>query len=236
MLRRLVELAQYTSRQYATLADDCIGEIRLGELTTPLVDKVIGKIKQDVGPPTAKSCRSVISSVMNLAVRYGAVMINPIREVERIEVRVKKTPRALSELEIADWLRQLSADDTARRRDLPDLTLFMIATGVRIGEALAVVWDQVDLVGGEVEITHTIIRVKGQGLLRKPTKSSAGERVLGYPSLFWRCSDVGSPRAAGSTCRSSLTPSGASAIRRTPAAGSAMPEEKKRSPGSPHTT
>jgi integrase len=158
-----------------------IGEIRLGELTTPLVDKVIGKIKKDVGPPTAKSCRSVISSVMNLAVRYGAVMINPIREVERIEVRVKKTPRAPSGSEIADWLRQLSTDYTARRRDLPDLTLFMIATGVRIGEALAVVWDQVDLVGGEVEITHTIIRVKGQGLLRKPTKSSAGERVLGLP-------------------------------------------------------
>jgi integrase len=158
-----------------------IGEIRLGELTTPLIDKVIGKIKKDVGPPTAKSCRSVISSVMNLAVRYGAVMINPIREVERIEVRVKKTPRAPSGSEIADWLRQLSTDYTARRRDLPDLTLFMIATGVRIGEALAVVWDQVDLVGGEVEITHTIIRVKGQGLLRKPTKSSAGERVLGLP-------------------------------------------------------
>jgi integrase len=158
-----------------------IGEVRLGELTTPLVDKVIGKIKMGVGAPTAKSCRSVISSVMNLAVRYGAVTINPIREVERIEVRVKKIPRALSEPEIADWLRRLSADDTARRRDLPDLTLFMIGTGVRIGEALAVVWDQVDLDGGEVDITHTIIRVKGQGLLRKPTKSSAGERTLGLP-------------------------------------------------------
>jgi hypothetical protein len=73
-----------------------IGEVRLGELTTPLVDKVTGKIKTDVGAPTAKSCRSVMSSVMSLAVRYGAVTINPIREVERIEVRVKKTPRALS--------------------------------------------------------------------------------------------------------------------------------------------
>ena len=40
---------------------------------------------------------------------------------------------------------------------------------------------QVDLEGGQVEITHTIIRVKGQGLLRKPTKSSAGERSLGLP-------------------------------------------------------
>ena len=144
-----------------------------------------------------------------------------IREVERIEVRVKKTPRALSGPEIADWLRRLSSDETARRRDLPDLTLFMIATGVRIGEARAVVWDQVDLVGGEVEITHTIIRVKGQRLLHKPTKSSAGGRSSGYLSLFWRCSDVGSPRAAGSTCRSFLTPSVAEVMRRIAVRGRA---------------
>jgi len=151
-----------------------LGEVRLGEMTTPLVDKVLGKIKKDVGPATAKSCRSVVSGVMSLAVCYGAVKINPIREVERIEVKPRKSPRALSRSEIAAWLRRLSSDETARRRDLPDLSLFMIATGVRIGEALAVVWDQVDLDGGEVEVTHTIIRVKGQGLLRKPTKSSAG--------------------------------------------------------------
>ncbi|HVK34267.1 MAG TPA: tyrosine-type recombinase/integrase [Microlunatus sp.] len=148
---------------------------------SPLVDKVLGRIKKDVGAPTVKSCRSVVSSVMNLAVRYGAVTINPVREVERIEARAKKTPRALSESDIADWLGRLSADRTAQRRDLPDLSLFMIATGVRIGEALAVVWNQVDLDGGHVEITHTIIRVKGQGLVRKPTKSSAGERLLGLP-------------------------------------------------------
>jgi integrase len=158
-----------------------IGQVRLGELTTPLVDKVLGRIKKDVGAPTAKSCRSVVSSVMSLAVRYGAVRINPVREVERIEARAKKTPRALSGPEIADWLMKLSTDETARRRDLPDLSLFMIATGVRIGEALAVTWGQVDLDAGHVAITHTIIRVKGQGLLRKPTKSSAGERTLGLP-------------------------------------------------------
>jgi integrase len=42
-------------------------------------------------------------------------------------------------------------------------------------------WDQINFDAATVEITHTIIRVKGQGLLRKPTKSKAGERVLGLP-------------------------------------------------------
>ena len=68
------------------------------------------------------------------------------------------------------------------RRDLPDLVFFMLATGCRIGEALAVVWSQVDFEAGTVQITSTLVRVKGEGLLRKGTKSRAGERTLPLPA------------------------------------------------------
>jgi integrase len=121
-----------------------MGEVRLGEATTPLVDKVIGAIKVDVSAATAKSCRSVVSGVMSLAVRYGAVPTNPVREVERIEARPKREPRSLTIQERIELLRRLQANEKARRRDLPDFLFFMLATGVRIGEALAAQWSQVD--------------------------------------------------------------------------------------------
>lgn len=54
----------------------------------------------------------------------------------------------------------------------------MLATGCRIGEALAVIWSQVSLEAGTVEISNTLVRVKGGGLLRKGAKSRAGERTL----------------------------------------------------------
>lgn len=158
-----------------------MGEVRLGEATTPLVDKVIAAIKADVSAATAKSCRSVISGVMGLAVRYGAVMANPVREVERIEAKPKREPRALTMAERVELLQRLQEDEKARRRDLPDLVFFMLATGVRIGEALAVVWSEVDFEAGTVQITSTLVRVKGEGLLRKGTKSRAGERTLPLP-------------------------------------------------------
>jgi integrase len=44
-----------------------MGDVRLGEATTPLVDRVVWRIKQKVSAATAKSCRSVISGVMGLA-------------------------------------------------------------------------------------------------------------------------------------------------------------------------
>lgn len=159
-----------------------LGEVRLGEATTPLIDKVIGAIKADVSAATAKSCRSVISGVMSLAVRYGAIAANPVREVERIESRPRREPRALTMEERVLLLKQLQEDEKARQRDLPDLVFFMLATGVRIGEALATVWSDVDFEAGTVRITSTLVRVKGEGLLRKGTKSRAGERTLPLPA------------------------------------------------------
>jgi integrase len=139
-------------------------------------------IRGDVSAATAKSCRSVISGVMSLPVRYGAVSSNPVREVERIESRPRREPRALSMEERVRLLRQLQADETARRRVLPDLVFFMLANGVRIGEALAAVWSEVDFEAATVRITSTLVRVKGEGLLRKGTKSRAGERTLPLPT------------------------------------------------------
>ena len=179
--RRSPGTADTYRRQLKNHVLPAMGEVRLGEATTPLVDKVIAAIKADVSAATAKSCRSVISGVMGLAVRYGAVTANPVREVERIEARPRREPRALTMDERVQLLKQLQQDEKARRRDLPDLVFFMLATGVRIGEALAAVWSDVDFEAGTVRITSTLVRVKGEGLLRKGTKSRAGERTLPLP-------------------------------------------------------
>jgi integrase len=172
-----------------------LGEVRLGEATTPRVDAAIAAIKKRAGASTAKTARSVISGTMSLAVRYGAISVNPVREVETIEAPPKAPPRALTGEEVQLLKKQLASDERAVRADLPDLVVVMLGTGVRIGEALAVLWSQVDLENGKVEITDTIVRVKGQGLLRKRTKSRAGQRALSIPQ--WAISMLRTRFAAG---------------------------------------
>jgi len=59
----------------------------------------------------------------------------------------------------------------------------MLATGLRIGETAAVVWDAVDLDAVTVEVRGTVIRITGQGLVIKPKpKSKSGWRTLELPS------------------------------------------------------
>ncbi|WP_328522825.1 helix-turn-helix domain-containing protein [Kribbella sp. NBC_00359] len=159
-----------------------LGELRIGEASTPHIDTVLSMIKDRAGAPTAKTCRAIISGAMKLAVRYGAITVNPVREVDTIEAPPKNPPRALTGEEVTLLRQSLSADERAVEADLPDLTTFMLGTGVRIGEALAVLWHQVDLEAGTVQVTHTIARLKGEGLIRKSTKSKAGERLLHLPN------------------------------------------------------
>ncbi|MDQ1677771.1 MAG: hypothetical protein QOC93_2915 [Actinomycetota bacterium] len=157
-------------------------DLRLGEVTVPVLDRFVEKLTADIGVATAKSCRSIVSGIMGVAVRHGAIASNPARDIEPIEYLSKKQPRALTLDECSKWFAQLDADEDARERDLPDLSRFLLATGIRIGEALAVLWSEVDREAATVAITSTIIRVKGVGLVRKGTKSKAGERTLMLPS------------------------------------------------------
>lgn len=158
-----------------------LGELRLREVTVPRLDHVIQAMQLHKGTATAKVSRTVLSGLLGLAVRYGAIPSNPARDVGRISGPARRQPRALTVEERQRWVRRLSADPAARRKDLPDLCEWMLATGVRIGEALAVTWDDVDLSARLVAIDHTVIRLKGVGLVRKSTKTESGERTLRIP-------------------------------------------------------
>jgi integrase len=132
---------------------------------------------------TTKTCRTVVSGVMGLAVRHEAVLYNPAREVSRIPGGRRKVPRALTTDERDRWLGALDADPRAIRKDLPDLTRWMLATRVRIGEALAVSWSEVDLEACSVEIDWKLIRIKGEGLRRVPRVKDDSDRTLPLPQF-----------------------------------------------------
>jgi integrase len=87
----------------------------------------------------------------------------------------------LEEDEREAWFELLQQDEGAVRADLVDLCKFMLATGERIGEALAVTWKDVNRETGQINCSYQVQRLKGHGLIRRRVKSAAGERVLVLP-------------------------------------------------------
>ncbi|MFC8504583.1 tyrosine-type recombinase/integrase [Pedococcus sp. NPDC057267] len=169
-------------RQWEGHVSPGLGALRLTQVTTPVVDRFLVDLQERVGAATARTARAVISGAMGRAVREGAIRFNPTREVRRLKSTPRRRPRALTEEERAAWFLAIARDPKAAGRDLPDLCAFMLATGLRIGEVLAVVWSEVNLLHGTVEVTSTLLRVTGRGLIRKPTKTDAGQRVLVLPT------------------------------------------------------
>jgi len=160
-----------------------LGNVRVRELSVGLVDRHLTAVKAKHGAAVAKQTKSVLSGVCGLACRHDALQSNPCRDVARISTKPMRPPRSLSVAEVRDFRAWLIHDEKATDRDLPDLVGFMVGTGLRIGEACAVTWSDVDLSAGTVDVRGTVLRVKGSGLIRRSTpKSAAGERTLEMPS------------------------------------------------------
>lgn len=160
-----------------------LGELRVREAKVGRIDRFLGALQSNVGTSSAKTARTALSGMLGLAARYDAIDTNPTRDTRRLASGEKRQPRALDAVERGGWLAQLEKNEKAVRWDLPDLSRFMMATGVRIGEALGVFWEDVDLDSGTVDVAHTVVRIKGEGLYRKPKpKTKASERVLPLPS------------------------------------------------------
>ncbi|MFI5696485.1 helix-turn-helix domain-containing protein [Kribbella sp. NPDC051586] len=158
-----------------------VAELRLHELTTPRANDVIKAIRDEVGAATSKTCRTILSKTCSLAVTHGALTANPIREITIRATSKKQPPRALEDAEREYWFELLRKDERAVRADLIDVSKFMLATGERIGETLAVTWRDLNRRTAEIDCSHQIQRVKGKGLVRRRVKSAAGDRILGLP-------------------------------------------------------
>jgi integrase len=158
-----------------------LAEVRVRELTTPRLNAVVAATRERHSAASAKTVRTILSGVCGLAVRFGALPSNPVRDISRIEGR-KKASRSLTIDELRDLLAKLDADEIAARHDLPDLARWYAGTGERTGEALAVHWHHIDLDTATVTWGGGLIRVKGQGQRINHGKTEVSARPLRLPS------------------------------------------------------
>lgn len=174
-----------TKEQYADAVNRYIlphlGRRRIREVTTSVVDRLLGTLIDRHGPSSAKQAKSALTGMFGLAVRHDAAPVNPLRETRSIP-RARRLPRALTPQEQHDITDALRASERAAELDLPDLAEFLLATGCRIGEALAVRYCDIDWKAGTVDINATVVRLRSQGLHRGPTKTGSSNRKLLLPS------------------------------------------------------
>ncbi|WOO97804.1 site-specific integrase [Micrococcus terreus] len=161
-----------------------VGSLRVRECTVSALDRFLKALRASSGDGAAKVAKSVLSGVLALAVRHGAMDSNPLRDVAPVPTK-RSTVRALTVNEVvalraglAAWQSEEQPNRRHRRTtDLLDVVDLMLATGCRISEALALRWSDVNL--GEtptVTIAGAVIVDPDRGVVLQDHPKSSGSR------------------------------------------------------------
>jgi integrase len=187
-----------TQRTYRSVINKQIkpafGQLCIREVTAGVVSRALSAIAKSSGPGAAKTARACLSGMFALAIQDGAAAVNPVRDSTAKISTGKRTPRALTVGGTSRLLELFRSSDRAAELDVPDLVDWMLATGCRIGEALALRYGTngdgrpiLDLDARTWEVNATVVRVPGAGLAVQPRpKTTAGWRVVALPDFAVR--------------------------------------------------
>lgn len=156
-----------------------LGRSRLDTVTPLSIQAFYGELMaRGLSARTVRNCHTVIRQALRQAVRWRLLAHNPALDVDLPKAR----PKELCCLGPDEAIRFLAA--AAEDRYFFFWT-FMLATGVRFGEAAAVRWEDVDWSAATVAIVRSLFRPKGGGWrLVEPKTKKSRRSILLLPSLL----------------------------------------------------
>lgn len=173
-----------------TVVVPALGGFRVGELTVGVLEAAFADIEAS-GRSTVQA-RSVLNQMLGLAARHGAIQASPMPLVEK----PARAPREVQALDVdaARRLRRVVDPDHRRtpgqrgpNHDLADLVDVLLGTGMRIGEVLALRWQDLDLFGDPptVHVSGTLLEPRRghvATLTRQDGTKSGHDRTLILPA------------------------------------------------------
>ncbi|MFS9375651.1 tyrosine-type recombinase/integrase [Streptococcus infantis] len=161
------------------------GSYKLDKLTTPLIQSIVNKLadktnKEEEGAFLYyDSLHALNKRILQYGVVMQAIRFNPAREVilpRNTQKEKRKKVKHFDNQELKKFLDYLDSLNLNKFRYYYENTLykFLLATGCRINEALALSWSDIDLDNATVNITKTLNHL---GEINSP-KSEASYRTI----------------------------------------------------------
>ena len=160
------------------------GDYKLEKLTTPIIQQQVNKWADKVnkGEKGAYANYSFLNNINRRILQYGvtmqAIKHNPARDViiPRKQQNKEHKVKFFSNQELKQFLDYLDNLDLSSYENFFDYVLYktLLASGCRIGEALALEWSDIDLKKGIISISKTLNRYQETNT----PKSKAGLREV----------------------------------------------------------
>ena len=160
------------------------GDYKLDKLTTPIIQQQVNKWADEAnkGEKGAYANYSFLNNINRRILQYGVTMQviqhNPARDViiPRKQQNKEHKVKFFSNQELKQFLDYLEDLDQSSYENFFDYVLYktLLASGCRIGEALALEWSDIDLKKGTISISKTLNRYQETNT----PKSKAGLREI----------------------------------------------------------
>ena len=151
-----------------------LGTLSLGRITPDRIQKLYGQYQRQGKARTALKLHQVLSQALTMAVRWGWLGANPCAQVDKPRYRPQRkeiwTPKQLRHFLEGTWDHWLHP-----------FWVLAASTGARIGELLALRWDDVVLDAGVMDVRRSVQVISGRRVIGTP-KTQAGIRRIGLPS------------------------------------------------------
>lgn len=128
-----------------------IGSVRLTALKTVHIRQLHAALSETLAPTTCRLVHTRLTQILDDAVRDKLIPENPARSVSF------EKARPVREMHIIDRDQFAAFIGAARNEVCPNELIFMLFTGLRIGELLGLQWSNVNLDACEIVIDRQII-------------------------------------------------------------------------------
>lgn len=159
------------------------GNYKLKDITRSDYQKWINELREHYSEGTVRRIHSIMSSAISDAVHeFNILRENPLQKI-KIPKNTEENNKVsyFSKEELEKFLEHVKPVKNAKyKHSMQYLALFtlMARTGIRIGEALALTWDDIDLKNKSVSITKTLVYPLNSTPYLSTPKSKRSERVI----------------------------------------------------------
>lgn len=164
----------YASYEYRTnhYLIPFIGGIKIQQLQPDKIQKIIRQFAdQNLSPRSIEHNISILANALNQAVKNKIIPNNPAKAVELPPKHPKKI-QALTKEEQRLFCDALIDDPKE------NAIKFILATGLRVGEILALTWNDVDIDNAIVSINKNLQHINGEIVINNSTKTKSGMRDI----------------------------------------------------------
>jgi len=156
-----------------------LGQIYLTDLDTNHIQALYNKLhKAGKAPATIHKIHQIVHSCLEKAVEKRLLMWNPSKATERPSVTAQEAV-AMSEEDMDKFLAVVEKESHKWKAAF----LTLLGTGLRIGELLALEWDDIDFEKDRIYVRRTLSRTKEKGLIIENPKTEKSKSSVPMPEV-----------------------------------------------------